>query len=243
MYNKKNRFYSIVVLMLVLLSGLLTDAAYSQEEKDSSDNQPSYIDELVKNSQLTQKQVDNMRKNGQSWGNIKINTRIAQQIASKNTDPDKTYEQKYQEALNHVLQQRSAGRGYGNIANENNMKLGSVMGDGNGTQNQNREQIQQRKQTQLQTQNQERTQKGNKNQVKQKTQVKAKKKGFFGRFFGIFGIGKKKQKQNSSAEVITQKSSNKGQSQQNVSNKTQTQNSSSSQKIRTKERNYEKVKE
>jgi hypothetical protein len=193
----------------------------------------------VDNSQLTQNQVDNMRKDGQSWGNIRINARIAEQIASKNTDPDKTYEQKYQEALNHVSQQRAAGRGYGDIAKDNNIKLGSVMRNGNATQNQNREQIQQRKQTQLQTQNQEQSQKGNKNQVKQQTQTKAKKKGFFGRFFGIFGGGKKKQ--NSSGEGLTQNSKDKVQTQQDVSNKEKTENSSESQKIRTQERSSEKV--
>ena len=225
MYNQKNKLFLILIVISISLA-LCSNTAQSQEDQDSLDKQPSYINELVDNSQLTQNQVDTMRNNGQSWGNIRINARLAEQIAANNTQQDLTTEQKYQVALNQVLQQRAAGEGNGNIANQNNIRLGDVVGNGNSTKNQERNRVQQGEQLQLQTQT----------QVQQQTQTKAKKKGLFGRFFGLFGFGKKNQKQNSSAQTLTEGNSNKEQTRQNTSNNVQTKNSSDSQKIKTQQR-------
>ncbi|MBN2588474.1 MAG: hypothetical protein JXA96_01325 [Sedimentisphaerales bacterium] len=278
MFKAMNKISLVLIFIMSFSLALLTGAAQSQEEQNTMDNQPSYIDELVNNSQLTQSQVNNMRTNGQSWGDIRINARMAEQIAANNSDSDKTTEQQYQEALNNVLQQRAIGRGYGNIANENNIKLGSVLGNSNGTQNQQmnqdrleiqnetqnqeRAQIQTRQQSQVrqQTQTQVKVQNQQKTQTQTLTQTKTKKKSLFGRFLGIFGIGKKAksqnteqnknvsgivqaqkvssktQTQNTSGKSQAQSSSNNEQNQQSVSNRVQTQNSSSSQRVQTQQR-------
>ncbi len=226
MYKKVNPISFILVFVMSCSLIFLSGAAQPQEDPESSGNQPSYIDELVESSQLTQGQVDNMKKGGESWGNIRITARMAEQIAAKNSDPEKTAEQKYQEALNYVSQQRAAGKGYGTIANENNFSLGSVMRNDNATQNQ------QKDKTQLENQNKEKKQIGNSEQPKAKT----KKKGLVGRFFGIFSKDKKEQKQENVSKTQTNNSSTNVKTQQNVSNKVQTQNSSSSQNVRTQQR-------
>lgn len=233
MCKKTNKANYVLIFIVSFSLVLLTGAAQSQEAQNSLDSQPSYVDELIESSQLTQGQVDNMRKGGESWGNIRITARMAEQIAAKNSDSEKTAEQKYQEALNYVLQQRAAGKGYGNIANDNNISLGSVMRNDNATKNQQRDRVQERNQTRLESQDGEGTQVQEQNrnreqtQVQQQTQTQTKKKGLLGRFFGLFSKEKKQQKQETSSKTQTQ---------QKVSNKVQTQNSSSSQKVKTQER-------
>ncbi|MBN1973485.1 MAG: hypothetical protein JW787_07580 [Sedimentisphaerales bacterium] len=260
MFKLTNRISVIVISIMSFALMFVTDIAQSQEEA-ALDNQPSYINELVDNSQLTQSQVNDMRNSGQSWGNIRLQSRLAEQIAANNPDLEKTDEQKYQEAFNLVSQQRAAGKGFGDIANENNLKVGDSMGNGNGTQNQQREQVNQRNQNRLENQNGSGTQSQEQiqNRKQSQTQTKTQKKSMFGRFIGIFGAGKQEkkqkaaknqnasnnaqtqktasatQKQNSTHKLQSQSSSNKVQTQQNVSNQVQTQNSSSSQKIRTQQ--------
>ncbi len=214
MYSKVNPKSFVLIFVMSISLIFLSGASQPQEDSESLDKQPSYIDEMVESSQLTQSQVDNMKNGGESWGNIRITASMAEQIAAKNSDSEKTAEQKYQEALNYVSQQRAAGKGYGTIANENNINLGSVMGNGNGSQNQ------QKDKTQLQNQNKEKKQSGDSEQPKAKT----KKKGLVGRFFGMFKKENKAQKQEPSSQTQTKK---------NVSNKEQTQNASSSQKLKT----------
>ncbi len=232
MYKKTNKANLVFIFAMSFSLLLLAGAAQPQEDPESSGNQPPYIDEMVESSQLTQSQVDNMRKDGQSWGNIRINARLAEQIAANNSDPAKTAEQKYQEGLNYVLQQRAAGRGFGDIARDNNISLGSVMRNDNAAQNQ------QKDKTQIQNQNKEQEQNKNleQTQVQQQTQTKAKKKGLFGRVFGIFSKDKKEQKQETSTTTQTKKSSTKAKTQQDVSTKTQTENSSSSQNVKPQQR-------
>ena len=255
---KKMKISLVLVVLLGISLVFVTNVAKSQDE-ESSATQPSYINELIDSSQLSQNQVNEMRRNGQSWGNIRLNVRMAERIAANNSDPGQTPEQKYQLALNQVVQERAAGKGIGDIANEHNMRLGDIIGNGNGNGTQN----QQRNQTQTRLENQDgegtKAQVQNRNQeqaqTQQQSQTKAKKKGLFGRFLGIFGVGKKSQTQTASKEANTknastkaqkqqnssdksqaQGSSNKNQTQNSVSNKTQTQNSSSSQQIKTQQR-------
>ena len=247
--NKK----SLILFILSILLVFTTINAQSQEE-ESSDNQPSYINELVDNSQLTQSQVTQMRNNGESWGNIKLRVQMAERIAANNPDTGTVYEQRYQDALNQISQQRATGKGFGDIANENNFKVGDVIGNGNGNAVQN----QQRNRAMSENQNQEQVQ--TRQQTQTQAQVQTQKKGLLGRFFGIFGIGKKekkqesaqtknalknektqenankKQTQESSGKSQTKGSQNKVQTQQNTSNQVQNRNSSSSQNVRTQER-------
>jgi hypothetical protein len=230
MYNKVNSINLILIFVMSISLIFLAGAAQPQENPESSGNQPSYIDELVESSPLTQSHVDNMKNGGDSWGNIRITARMAEQIAAKNSDPEKTAEQKYQEALNYVLQQRAAGKGYGNIANDNNISLGSVMRNDNAAQNQ------QKDKTQIQNKEQEQNKNREQTQVQQQTQTQTKKKGIFGRFFGIFSKDKKEQKQETSSKTQTKESSTKAKTQQDVSNKVQTQNSSSSQNVKNQQR-------
>ena len=95
------------------------------EDEDSS-NPPSFIGRLVDITELTPEQVEQMRSDGLGWGNIMIATRLAERIAA---DSDGTLP--FDEALTGILDARVDGKGFGQIAHENDLKLGRVVGNGN----------------------------------------------------------------------------------------------------------------
>ncbi|MHC4086471.1 MAG: hypothetical protein ACYSU5_14855 [Planctomycetota bacterium] len=89
-------------------------------------NQPPFIADLVEKSELTPEQVEQMRSGGAGWGNIMISTRLAERIAA-----DSEGLLTFDEALAGVLKSRAEGKGFGQIAHENDLKLGRVVGGGN----------------------------------------------------------------------------------------------------------------
>jgi len=89
-------------------------------------NPPRYIRELVEGSALTQEQVDAMRADGLGWGEIRIATRLAEQIDAASEDPLVTFDT----ALAGVLAERAAGKGFGEIAQAHNLKIGELVGKG-----------------------------------------------------------------------------------------------------------------
>jgi hypothetical protein len=96
------------------------------EETPDATNPPPFIAELVENTELTQEQVEQIRSDGAGWGNIMITTRLAEQIAA-DSDGLLTFD----EALANVLDARAEVKGFGQIAHENDLKLGRVVGKGN----------------------------------------------------------------------------------------------------------------
>ncbi len=100
-----------------------TVAAVAEGDDSSNANsRPRYIAELVEKTELTQEQVDQMRGTGAGWGNIMIATRLAERLVADSVDP-----LLFEDALHGVLEARAAGKGFGEIANENDLKLGRVI--------------------------------------------------------------------------------------------------------------------
>jgi len=93
-------------------------------ETPSTANPPGYIGELLKAGDLTQEQVDQMRTTGYGWGEIRLATRLAQQIAA-NSDGTLAFV----DALKQVMDARTAGKGWGQIAADNNLKIGGLVGN------------------------------------------------------------------------------------------------------------------
>ncbi len=120
--------------IIILLTGLLcfcSSQAMAQTEPSQTQDtdQPDFISELVEKTELKQEQVDQMRSGGAGWGNIMIAARLAERIAA-----DSEGLLTFDEALEGVLKSRAEGKGFGQIANENDLKLGRVLeGDDNGT--------------------------------------------------------------------------------------------------------------
>jgi len=90
-------------------------------------NPPPFIAELVENTELTQEQVEQMRSDGAGWGNIMIAARLAERIAADSVGSDEILT--FDEALANVLDARAEGKGFGQIALENDLKLGHVVGN------------------------------------------------------------------------------------------------------------------
>jgi hypothetical protein len=85
---------------------------------------PPFIADLVDQTELTPEQVDQMRTGGAGWGNIMIATRLAERIAANSSEPDTLT---FDEALTLVLDARAQGKGFGQIAHEHDLKVGSVL--------------------------------------------------------------------------------------------------------------------
>jgi len=96
------------------------------EDTPDATNPPPFITELVEKTELTEEQVEQMRSSGFGWGNIMIATRLAERIAA-DSDGVLTFD----ETLASVLSARAEDKGFGQIANENDLKLGRVIGEGN----------------------------------------------------------------------------------------------------------------
>ena len=85
---------------------------------------PPFIAGLIELTELTQAQVDQMRSDGLGWGNIMITTRLAERIAA-----DSEGALMFDDALADVLNARAEDKGFGQIARENDLKLGRVVGN------------------------------------------------------------------------------------------------------------------
>jgi hypothetical protein len=95
-------------------------------DEPSSANPPPFINQLVEITKLTPEQVEQMRGDGLGWGNIMIAARLAEWIAA-----DSAGTLTFGEALTDILDARAENKGFGQIAHENDLKLGRVVGNGN----------------------------------------------------------------------------------------------------------------
>jgi len=136
------------------------------QDGDNGGGQPRFIVDLIEKTELTQEQVDQMRSDGAGWGNILIATRLAERIAADSVEPD---ELTFEEALQAVLDARAEGKGFGEIANENDLKIGRLVRNRNESPT---------------------GPNGNVEQVRIRQQEK--KQNIFGRFFGMLGLGRSK---------------------------------------------------
>ncbi len=96
-----------------------------ETETPSTANPPRYIGELLKTGDLTQEQVDQMRTAGYGWGGIRLATLLARQMVAANSDGTLTFAA----ALTQVMDARAAGKGWGQIAADNNLKIGKLVGN------------------------------------------------------------------------------------------------------------------
>lgn len=150
-----------------------TDPAEPDEENTNASNPPAYIHDLVEGSDLTREQVDQMRANGAGWGNIKIAAYLAEAIAAKSADTDTPL--KFDDALALVLAARAEDMGFGEIAKENDLKIGQL--------NRNRSQVQEPADGDGQEM-QDAVQAG------EAIQVRGKKRGLLARIGGMLGFGR-----------------------------------------------------
>jgi hypothetical protein len=98
------------------------------QDSSNSNNPPPFITQLMEKTKLRQEQMEQMRNEGAGWGNIMIATRLAERIAA-----DSKGELTFDEALTSVLDARAEGKGFGQIAHQNELKVGRVVGNGNKT--------------------------------------------------------------------------------------------------------------
>jgi len=144
-----------------------------EEETPDATNPPPYMVELLENSELTQEQVDQMRADGTGWGNIKIATSLAEQLVEKNAENDPPL--LFEAALAQILAARAEGMGFGEIAQENDLKIGQLMRNRN------------RAQEPIQGDGLE-AEEGV--QAGKAVQTRGKKRGLFSRLAGFLGFGK-----------------------------------------------------
>lgn len=139
------------------------------EETPGTTNPPPYIGELLGKTELTQLRLTQMRSAGLGWGNIKIAANLAEQMVGNSTgEPPLTFDA----ALDSIMAARAEGKGFGQIAKDNNLKIGKTV--------------------------HKRNQKGP-SDVESKeglsgrefSQTRGKKRGLFARLTGFLGFGKK----------------------------------------------------
>jgi hypothetical protein len=90
-------------------------------ETPDATNPPPFMAELLEITGLTQEKVDQMRTSGMGWGEIRIATRLAEQMAA-GSDGVLTFD----DTLAEVLAAREAGQGFGQIAGEHNLTIGQL---------------------------------------------------------------------------------------------------------------------
>ncbi len=90
-------------------------------------NPPAYIREMVEAKVLTQEQLTTMLTSGYGWGEVRIAALLAQQMVANSTT-GLTFE----EALGQVTTARAEGKGFGQIAADNNLRIGGLVGQRNG---------------------------------------------------------------------------------------------------------------
>ena len=146
------------------------------EGRDSPNgsSRPRYIADLVEKTELTHDEVDQMRSDGAGWGNIMISTRLAERIAADSPEDAKLT---FAEALDNVLTARAEGMGFGEIAHQNDLKLGPLVSRGNKG---------------LTTVPEPPAAEGElvRSQIRVGREARAKKQNMFGRFFGVFRSGR-----------------------------------------------------
>ena len=145
------------------------------EDSPNGSSRPRFIAELVEKTDLTQDQVDQMRDDGAGWGNIMISTRLAERIAADSPEGDDklTFEQ----ALDLVLEARAEDIGFGEIAQQHDLKVGELVSGGKKVMSADPE-----------TPTPEDTLV--RSRIRTGQEGKAKKQGMFGRLFGMFRSGR-----------------------------------------------------
>lgn len=156
----------------------------------AGNSSPPFISRLIDTTDLTPEQVEQMRSGGAGWGNIMIATRLAERIAADSENP-----MTFEDALTSVLEARALDKGFGQIAHENDLKLGRLVknsnkesaafsygpGEAGDAPNLN------------QNQNQNLNQGLNQNREieRERIQNQEKKQNIFGRFMNMIGFGRK----------------------------------------------------
>ena len=132
---------SLLVLILTALLCMLSPQAMGQTPPEPDlpqppgENQPQFITELVRTTELSQERVQEMQSNNYGWGNIMIATRLAERIAANSPEDAKLT---LDEALGIVLDARAQGKGFGQIAHDNDLKVGEVVEGQEGANGSNR---------------------------------------------------------------------------------------------------------
>ena len=121
-------------------------------------NPPAYIREMVQAQVVTQEQVNTMLATGYGWGEVRIASLMAQRIAA-NSNAALTFDA----ALAQVMAARAEGKDFGQIAADNNLKVGDLVGK-----------------------------KGSGGKTAGATTANAKKPGFFARVGKFLGLGRDK---------------------------------------------------
>jgi hypothetical protein len=83
---------------------------------------PAFITKLVEAQVVTQDQVNAMLTAGYGWGEVRIATLLSQKIA-ENSSGTLTFT----DALKQVMDARAAGKDFGQIAADNNLKVGDLV--------------------------------------------------------------------------------------------------------------------
>ena len=131
----------LLILMLTALLCMLSPHAMGQTPPEpdpplpQGTNQPPFIGELIRTTELSRDQVREMQSSNYGWGNIMIATRLAERIAANSPEDAKLT---FDEALAIVLEARAQGKGFGQIAHENDLKVGEVVEGQEGANGSNR---------------------------------------------------------------------------------------------------------
>jgi hypothetical protein len=83
---------------------------------------PAFISKLVESQVVTQEQVNTMLTAGYGWGEVRIATLLAQKIAA-NSNGTLTFDA----ALANVMTAKAEGKDFGQIAADNNLKIGDLV--------------------------------------------------------------------------------------------------------------------
>lgn len=162
-------------------AGDQTEATASDvSEMDESNGAPQNMEPpfFIADLGLTDVEIEQMRADGAGWGEILIATRLAERIAADRADPEDPefdFDAAFAEALAGVLDERAAGKGFGEIAQENDLRVGDVMRQGHPGAGVAAGQAR-------------RTGEGV--EARNAAQAKEKKQGFFARLGNAFGFGK-----------------------------------------------------
>jgi hypothetical protein len=99
-----------------------SEADGDEEVSPDPANPPAFISKLVEAQVVTQEQVNTMLAGGYGWGEVRIATLLSQKIAD-NSGGTLTFA----DALKQVTDARAAGKDFGQIAADNNLKVGDLV--------------------------------------------------------------------------------------------------------------------
>jgi len=108
-----------------------TETGEDATETPDLANPPAYISRLMETADLEPGQVQPMLDLGWGWGEVRIATLLAQQMAAGSTDP-----LAFDNALAEVIAARVEGQGFGQIAAESDLKVGDLVGQRKGVDGQ-----------------------------------------------------------------------------------------------------------